>query len=241
MELDKIFFWYSIYMNKTQSSDVIEEEEIVDRIYEAIIDQRLAPNTKLSEAALCKAFNVGRMRVRRVLLMLANKGLVELRPNKGAFVASPSVKQARDVFEMRLLLEPLIIKMAAQKAKSKDIKLLEKHIHKESTAHVAGDRHAAIRLSGQFHAALAVIADNQVMLQTVKDLITQSSLIIGMFGASGVTNCREDEHAQMLQAIKTCDAGSAEQLMIDHICHIRDQIDFENQRSQTLDLVSLFS
>ena len=84
-------------MTVSLKSEKAEEEAIVEKIYAALINQRLAPGTKLSEALLCEAFGVGRMRVRRVLLLLANRELVDLQPNKGAFVARPTPKQAQEV------------------------------------------------------------------------------------------------------------------------------------------------
>jgi DNA-binding GntR family transcriptional regulator len=66
-----------------------QEEYIVDRIYEAVLDQRLAPGTKLSEANLCTAFGVGRMRIRRTLLILASREVVELQPTGELMSLSP--------------------------------------------------------------------------------------------------------------------------------------------------------
>ena len=66
------------------------EDEIVRRIHDAVIEQRLPPGTKLSEAALCDAFGVGRARVRRSLVVLAGREIVELHTNRGAFVARPT-------------------------------------------------------------------------------------------------------------------------------------------------------
>jgi DNA-binding GntR family transcriptional regulator len=227
-------------MSKHTSKDAAEEEAIVERIFEAVIDQRLAPGTKLSEAALCQAFGVGRMRVRRCLLLLANRDVVELQPNRGAFVARPTAKQARDVFEARLAVEPPIARLAALRASKADIKILEKHVLEESTAHGAGNRHDAIRLSGQFHTVLAQVADNGVMLRMVKDLVTRSSLIIGMFGDAGTINCRDDEHARILQALRSGDGVLAEQLMRGHLDHIKDHLDLNRPKGNSQDLAALF-
>ena len=82
------------------NADEIAEEEIVERIFEAVVEQRLPPGTKLSESALCEAFGVGRMRIRRSLLLLASREVVELRANRGAYVASPTADQAREVFDV---------------------------------------------------------------------------------------------------------------------------------------------
>src|SRR5690242_6313196 len=94
------------------SGDSASEDEIVRRIHAAVIEQRLLPGTKLSEAALCEAFGAGRARVRRSLLVLANREIVELHANRGAFVAQPTAKQARDVFDARRAIEPRIVHRA---------------------------------------------------------------------------------------------------------------------------------
>ena len=102
-------------------AEELAEEEIVERIFEAVIDQRLPPGMKLSEAALCEAFGVGRMRIRQSLLLLSSREVVELQPNRGAFVASPSAEQAREVFETRLMIEPNVARLAAERATPADI------------------------------------------------------------------------------------------------------------------------
>ena len=91
--------------------DVVEEG-IVERIFAAVVEQRLPAGTKLSESALCEAFGVGRMHIRRSLLLLSSRGIVDLQPNRGAYVASPTAHQAREVFEARLTLEPTIARLA---------------------------------------------------------------------------------------------------------------------------------
>lgn len=227
-------------MAKGQSKDSAEEELIVARIYAALIDQRLAPGTKLSESVLCEAFGVGRMRVRRSLLLLADRQLVELHPNRGAFVAKPSPEQAREIFEARLAIEPPIARMAAAKAKVSHLRVLERHLLQESQAHAAGDRQAAIRLSGQFHTSLAQVTGNSVLQQVVKDLVTRSSLIIGMFGATGVINCRDDEHAGLMQALRSGDQALAEKLMADHIAHIKEHVDLNKPIKASADLLTVF-
>ena len=59
-----------VFASETDESTDLDENEIVEQIFEAVVEQRLPPGTKLSEAALCEAFGVGRMRIRRALLFL---------------------------------------------------------------------------------------------------------------------------------------------------------------------------
>ena len=173
-------------------------------------------------------------------MLLANRELVDLLPNRGAFVARPTAKQARDIFQARVVVEPTVAKIAVGNARAKDITALERHLHKETEAHTTGNRREAITLSGQLHTALAQIADNAVMLPRVKDVVARSSLIIGMFGHTGGYNCRDDEHAGLLQAFRTGDGDLAHKLMAQHINHMKDHLDLNKPKPQEQDLVGLF-
>lgn len=220
--------------------DELGEEEIVERIFEAIIDQRLPPGTKLSEAALCEAFGVGRMRIRQSLLLLASREVVELLPNRGAFVASPSAEQAREVFEARLMIEPNVSRLAAERATEEDLKMLERHLKLEHEAHHGNKRRDAIRLSGQFHVLLAEIADNAVALRMVKELVTRTSLIIGIFGSPGVSNCRDEDHDELFAAFRSGEGEAAAVLMSAHLARIQENLELSGPAEGASDLVAIF-
>ena len=222
-------------------SDEFAEEEIVERIFEAVVEQRLPPGTKLSESALCEAFGVGRMRIRRALLLLASREVVDLQANRGAFVASPTPRQAREVFEARMTLEPTIARLAVERATAEDIENLTAHLIKEHAAHHEHSRQEAIRLSGQFHLLLAQIAANSVMLRMMKELVTRTSLIIGIFGAPSVANCRDDDHEQILRAFRARDGQAAADLMAEHLREIEGSLELGNRKGGAIDLVDLFS
>lgn len=230
----------SIAAEVAPRAEELAEEEIVERIFEAIIDQRLPPGMKLSEAALCEAFGVGRMRIRQSLLLLSSREVVDLLPNRGAFVASPSVEQAREVFEARLMIEPNVSRLAAERATVADLGRLEGHLALEHEAHAASRRRDAIRLSGQFHVLLAEVAGNTVALRMVKELVTRTSLIIGIFGSPGVSNCRDEEHDEILSALRTRDGEAAARLMARHLSHIQTHLELGSQIEAPTDLVALF-
>lgn len=223
------------------TADEIAEEDIVERIFEAVIEQRLPPGTKLSESGLCEAFGVGRMRIRRSLLLLASREVVEIYSNRGAFVASPTADQAREVFEARLAIEPNVTRLAVERATPDDVEALARHLERESEAHHSGNRRDAIRLSGQFHTMLAQIAANGVMLRMIKELITRTSLIIGIFGAPGMSNCRDDDHARILDAFRARDKAMAARLMSKHLEYIQAHIDLGAPSGSPIDLVALFA
>lgn len=227
-------------IDEASLTEEIAEEDIVERIFAAVVEQRLPPGTKLSESALCEAFGVGRMRIRRALLLLSSREVVDLHANRGAFVASPTPQQAREVFEARLTLEPTIARLAVERATAKDIANLSDHLAMEHAAHHEHSRQEAIRLSGQFHLLLAQIAANSVMLRIMKELVTRTSLIIGIFGAPSVANCRDDDHERILRAFKTRDGQGAADLMAEHLRVIEGSLELGHKNGGAVDLVDLF-
>ena len=85
---------------------LLTENDIYERMVETILDHRLPPGTKLVEDRLATAFGVSRTRIRPVLVRLANEQIVTLTPNRGATVAQPTEAEAREVFEVRRMIEP---------------------------------------------------------------------------------------------------------------------------------------
>ena len=228
-----------IMQGRPDGQDGIGEDAIVRRIHDAVIEQRLPPGTKLSEAMLCEAFGVGRAKVRRSLVVLAGREIVELHANRGAFVAKPTPEQARDVFDARRAIEPGIVRAAAARSRAQDVRRLEEHLEAEAGSHGHRDRRHAIRLSGHFHVLLAEIAGNRVLERIVAELITRTSLIIGMFGGAGTNNCRSDEHDRMLQAIRAHDEVAGAKLMFEHLAHIEGGLDLSGKRAEAVDVMAM--
>jgi DNA-binding GntR family transcriptional regulator len=203
----------------------IDEQAIVDRITAAVMEQRLPHGTKLTETALCQVFGVGRLRVQRALLLLANQDIVVLYSHRGAFIASPGQDEARDVFEARHAIEPDIVRLAVERATDHDIAGLEEHLRLERIARAEPTRRDAIRLSGEFHVRLAEATRNRVLTRLTRELVARTSLIIGLFGGIGPASCPENEHAEILAAIKDKDAGRAISRIRDHLTHIEAGLD----------------
>jgi DNA-binding GntR family transcriptional regulator len=214
----------------------VDEHVIVERIVTAVMEQRLPPGTKLSEAALCESFGVGRMRVRRGLLLLASQDIVVLQSNRGAFIASPTPREARDVFEARKAIEPDVVRLAIERAGRIDIAELSQHLRLEREAREENVRRHAIRLSGEFHVRLAAITGNAVLTRMTKSLVTRSSLIIGLFGSSGVSSCPEDEHEKILEAVQEKDTPLAVSLARDHLSHIEAALNLGTSANDQIDI-----
>ena len=212
--------------------DRVDEEFIVERIYTAVMEHRLPPATKLNEIKLCDAFGVGRMHVRSALLLLSNQGIVDLETNRGAFVASPGPAEANEVFETRILLEPAITRYIVSDIGRANLAMLREHITLESEARNNNRGVDLIRLSGEFHVKLAQASGNSILKRVIRELVTRSSLIVGLFGTSNHKVCPEDEHSNILSAIEQGDVEAAEVQMIEHLNRIREGLDFAAPKPQ---------
>ena len=88
--------------------------QIVDSVTSAIVERRLMPGTKLVEQQIADVFSVSRTVVRQALNQLSRDRLVTLEPARGAFVAMPSIDEARQVFEVRRLVEGGMVRQLAE-------------------------------------------------------------------------------------------------------------------------------
>lgn len=202
----------------------LTNQEIYDRIYAAISDRRLAPGTKLSEERLAQAFHASRTRVREVLLRLSQELIVETLPNRGAFVASPSQEDMRQVFAVRRALERAIAAELAERFAGQVIAPLRRHLESETQARATGDRAALARLTGDFHTRLAEATGNRIFTENLRRLVALTGLVIAQYDAHGSSACPEHEHEDIVKAIEAGDARRAERLMLDHLKHVEGGI-----------------
>ena len=217
-----------------------QDDIVYAHIFDAILEQRLAPGTKLSEEALGEIFGVSRTIIRRALSRLAHEGVVLLRPNRGAVVASPSVDEARQIFFARRLVERAITELAVQHASDAQLAELRQMVSDERDCFARGDRGAGIRLSGEFHLKLAEAAKNAPLISFQRSLISQTSLIIAQYESGSRSHCSYDEHNELIDAIAARDTELAVRLMLHHMDHIDSKLNLEED-SASGDLHAVFS
>lgn len=210
---------------------------IREQLRDAIIDRRLTPGTKLSEAEVGELFAVSRTVVRAVLQMLSFEGLVRIERNRGAFVANPTPEEARQVFDSRRLIEPAIAMAAAARITADDVAGLKRQLEGEERLlgeRGASARRAEIRTSGDFHLLLASVAGNAILLKFMEELVARSSLVIALYGRTGASSCGHSDHEQILAALMEGDGARAGELAVHHINHIEADLDLRDTRSLPL-------
>ena len=214
-------------------------DEIYEKIYVAILEHRLHPGTKLVEERMAEIFNVSRARIREVLARLAHEQIVELYPQRGAFVARPTIEQALDVFEARRLIEPAVLRRLVETLTPEKLAKLRQHQELELDARRRDDKRAVIRLSGEFHSLAAELAGNTALTRSMRELSVLTCLMIFLYDAPTTTSCRADEHSQIIDAIAKRDAGRAEKLMLGHLDHIESSMKLE-VGEEPVDLEAIF-
>ncbi|MCO6187739.1 GntR family transcriptional regulator [Rhizobium sp. L1K21] len=230
----------NIAFEKQTGLDAHQEDRaraVRDELRDAIVDRRLAPGTKLSEAEVGTLFDVSRTVVRGALQMLAFEGLIHSERNKGAFVANPSPEEARQIFDSRRLIERGVIAAAAERMTADDFASLRQHLKEEER--LRNDRgtrarREEIKASGDFHLMLADMAGNAILRKFMNELIARSSLVIALYGRTGISSCGRDEHADIINALEARDVEKANALMMHHIAHIEADLDLRSAETLSL-------
>ena len=216
-------------------------DTIHQRVLTAIVEHRLPPGTKLGEERLAKVFGVSRTQIRQVLERLSHDSIVTVQPNRGAFVSSPTVDEAREVFAARRLIEPDLIRQATQAARAADVRRLREHVAGESMARAANDKRAIIRLSGEFHQVIAEIAGNRFLAKTMRELEALTCLVIILYDAPNVPACPYHEHSNLVDAIEAQDGERAAALMVEHLRHVEASLNFERPGDGEIDFDAVFA
>jgi DNA-binding GntR family transcriptional regulator len=214
-------------------------QEIYDRLYRAVLEQRLAPGTKLTEERLAAIFSAGRASVRTALARLEHDRIVEQIPNRGSFVAQPSAQESDDVLDARRLIEPELARRLAATHSGTDIQRLRGHVAAEFAARDAGDESTAIRLSGEFHNELASLAGNSALAGVVRSLSAVTCLVILVHHAPTAAACRPDEHGAIVDLIAAGRGDAAADAVVEHLDHVGDALVFDPAPPPTADLETL--
>lgn len=199
--------------------------EIYPQLFDAILEQRLAPGTPLTELALGEAFGVSRTVIRRVLGRLSDQQVIVQRPAHTARLAAPDPEQARQVLSARRLAETTLIELAARRSRPAQLRQLRELIARERHSHEQGQRCTAIRLGGEFHLKLAEIADNAPLARFLNGLVPMTSLIIAKYESRACEHCAWEEHAALVDALEDGDSEAALRLMHLHLDRIEAKLD----------------
>ena len=200
---------------------------IADALTRAIVEHKLLPGTKLAEQKLADHFGVSRTLVRQALFQQSQNRLVTLAPARGAFVATPSVEEAQQVFAVRRMLETEMTRAFVRQVKPAQIKALKAHITAEKKAMDRNDVGQRTELLGDFHVVMAEQMGNHVLAQILGELLSRCALITLMYQSASAAEHSHEEHEAIVTALAAKDEALAVRLMQEHLQHVEEGLTFD--------------
>ena len=209
------------------AADTGSTERIVESITGAIIERRLMPGTKLAEQKIADIFKVSRTIVRQALNRLSRDKLVTLEPARGAHVAEPSIEEARQVFEVRHMLESALVRRLAAAITPAQVAQLRAHLAEEQASVRRVDVTGRTRLLADFHVVLARMLGNHTLAELLTDLLSRCSLIALMYQSTHSAEHSFDEHVAIVDALERRDARAAQRLMEAHLLNVERNLELD--------------
>ncbi len=204
---------------KTAAPARTRTEKVHQALRSAIIEQRLAPGSRLPEDAIGESFGTSRTIAREALGRLAVEGLVDLKPNRGAFVANPSLEEGRGIFHVRRALERAMMLDLSGKIDPAIAGRLRAMVAREA-AMASTNEPEAIRLAGEFHLTLAQLTGNPLLLRYVTETVSRCSMVLAMYGRPHSTDCGAREHAAIVESLIAGRIEEAAELMDRHVAEV---------------------
>ena len=195
-------------------------EDIRDTLRGRIFEGYYPPGTRLIERDLAAEFNVSRLPVREALRMLRQEGIVAERASRGMVVASLSEKEVEDLFDVRISLEVLACRLAAQRATAEDLAGLARLLDDAEEALARGAVAEAHRANSGFHDEVTRIADNGFLRSALEPLQGRMHWLF-----RHVSDLPElvREHRELYEAIASKDPDRAAEQSVRHIEKYREQ------------------
>ena len=205
-------------------TDDTDESRVRLQLAQAIYEHRIPPGTKLPEMEVARILGTSRGTLRKALDRLASEHLVDQIPNRGAFIAKPSVETTRDVYALRRILEAGVVRALSKCDCHPWINRVRLQIGEEREANRAGDTSRYIRLAGKFHLDLAAATGNAALQEHLQRVVSQTSLMIALYDLPGTNTSSVHEHLEILEALEAGKSAEAERLMEEHLLSCERQL-----------------
>lgn len=202
----------------------IHGRRLVDRVHEGLLEAiregRLRPGERMVLQRLADVMRVSLSPVREAVARLAQEGVVHLEPHKGAVVASPSVEEINEIYDVREALETHAIATAIERAAAEDIRVLEHACQMVEANAESLTLQQWFEANRDFHLRLIAPCGNRIALEVLTGLWDRQAAM-SMLSAyvSDETSVRHmiSEHRSMLEAVRMGRIELAQALIRSHI------------------------
>lgn len=226
----------AVTTSRRHKNDDNVEAAICARLRAAVSAGDLPPGTKLPEEALAESFPASRAQVRAALQRLGYEGVLDLQKNRGAFVASPTVKEAKDIFEARRVIERVTTEIVTRTILTHQLRALERHIEAQKMHWYRGHRQAAISGISTFHLSLAALAHNAALTAAVERLIIRTSLILALYGTPRTFGALPDAYDALMGLIASGQSLAAARQVERCLFAVEGELEFYQPLRRVVDL-----
>lgn len=200
-------------------------DQAYTEIRQRIVSLGLPPGSTIDETQLRQELDLGRTPIREALLRLSEEGLVTIIPRRGMFVSDIGVKDLRQLFEIRVVLEPLAVRLAGQRGTAQHWVKMEEALSSLPDAGSPLENEQMIRIDELCHMVIYDAANN-VHLTTTLSSLYALSLRLWYYFLKEIGSMRGAimEHGSMLEALQAGDIDRAARLMERHITVFQEEI-----------------
>ncbi len=207
-------------------------DQVYERLRDHVISGELTPGTWLRHDDLAQQLGVSHTPVRHALERLVSEGLAEKVPYKGVRVVEYSAAELAELYALRLLLEPVATRMAANHMTPELLEQLERLLDQSRELGQVRDLTGRREINRQFHAAILSASQSpnlSRLVELVNNRFPDWMIYEGMLRQPGLLDERlgreEDQHHRLIEMLASGQADEAEKLAARHIAEIADEIE----------------
>ena len=157
------------------------KDTIYELIRSKIINKELFPNSQIVESQLAFETGISRTPIREALKRLDYEGIVNIIPNRGAYISNPTLDEIKAVYECKNVLEMAAIKEACFNISDEDLRLLDELIISDIKAHEKKDFKSFIEINGNFHMTIVKASKNVFFEKYIHELLERSNVYLIFF------------------------------------------------------------
>lgn len=141
--------------------------DLFTRLRKDILENNLKPNMKLTEQQVCDQYAVSRTPVREAFKQLKLEGLIEIIPNRGAFVVGFSAQDVSDMYELRKAYEMLAVKWAILRMSKEELEELEEAFDFMEFYTQKNDIEKMLNINTSFHQLIYAGSKNRMLIHVL--------------------------------------------------------------------------
>lgn len=210
----------------SENPSLLRRELAYERLKDALQHAELQPGEVLSENRISKALGISRTPVREALHQLAQEGLIQVIPGRAVTVAAPSARSIMDVVHLRLLLEPELVRLAAEVVTREEKAALIETVDKMELACSQGDHMSWSRADTVFHEILGDACPNALLGELVVQMRNRAHYLANIDSQTNparLAACTQ-EHRRIVERLSAHDADGAADAMRQHIDQLRESL-----------------